>query len=124
VATVPFAVPSPDNENRTASYMIPSTDCRPFPVVVTVTSPPRKNAPPMDVFVRYVQESPTVRSGPLREPLAGLATPTRRVKPRAAASRIEPRRRTHFCCGRLRMRVQLAEPFTDFPRGWGRIPMH
>jgi len=58
------------------------------------------------VFVRYVQESPTVRSGPLREPLARLATPTRRVKPRAAASRIDPCTRTHFCGGRLRLRVQ------------------
>src|SRR5947208_15502969 len=103
--------------------MIPSTDCRPLPVVVTVTSPPRKNAPPMDVVVRYVHESPMVRSGPLREPLAGLATPTRRLKPKAAASRIEPRTRTHFCGGRLRLRVQLPEPSTDFPRGLGRIRM-
>src|SRR5437763_17175792 len=96
--------------------MIPSTDCRPLPVVVTVTSPPRKNAPPIDVFVRYVQESPMVRSGPLREPLAGLATPARSVKPQAAARRSEPHTRTHFCAGRLRLRVQRTKPSTNFPR--------
>src|SRR3989442_1785112 len=76
----------------------------------------------MEVFVRYVQESPGVRSGPLTAaPRSEKARSARRAKASTAARRIEARTRSHFDCGRLSLRVQRPEPFTDFPLGFGRI---